>query len=831
LDKRNLLDKVTEEEWSQMHTAMLDKQVLPSMRIVQMAGPALHRCNVGAYNCSFLAIDDPNAFVELLYVLMQGTGVGFSVENMHVQNLPVVAKQTGAKGLVHVVEDSTEGWCRALGAGIASWWIVGDDIEFDYSRVRAYGAPLKTKGGRASGPEPLKNLLTFVRKLLLSHQGKRLSSLNCHDIACYIGSIVQVGGVRRAAEISLSDLSDEKMRRAKQGEFWHIAPERAMSNNSVVYDTKPSMTEFFDEWRSLMLSGSGERGIFNREGYNKHQRPQRRWPIADYGLNPCFAQGTLIETVNGRIPIEKLTTKTKVYTMLANGELGIRSASASWKTKQSATLTLVVGNYKLRVTPEHKIYSATMGQWVEARALMPGDRVVAIQRVRRGARYCGVKLSSSANYQMEHRLVWEGTYGPLLPGWDVHHENEDTYDNRLSNLRPMPHEHHSHVTAMEQPNDHQVKGVGGKFVGDGPRAKVIVPLPPHLKAGIHQYATIERIDYHGELVDVYDLKVEDTHNVIADGIVAHNCGEIVLRNRQFCNLSIAVARPEDGMTDLIPKVRLATMFGILQSLLTDFSPMLSPHWKANCEDERLLGVDITGQCDNVILRGSHAAHEYHMLKLAVLSEASKLSLRFGINMPAATTCVKPSGNSSQLLDTSSGIHPRYAEYYIRRIRLSTTNPVARMLKDAGVPCFPENGQAERDATIHVFEFPVKSPEGAKLRKHVTAIKQLDHWMACKANYTEHNPSITVYIRPDEWMEVGAWVYKNWNMVGGISFLPYDGGVYMLPPYEECTKAEYEKRVQELPSFENFSEELQKYEHGDQTELNREFACTGDRCEL
>ncbi len=583
LSKRRLEDQFTDGELWQLEKAMTNLDVLPSMRIVQMAGPALERCNVGAYNCAYLPLKDWRSFSELLYILMQGTGCGFSVEGQYVNQLPIIKKQSYHCFEPSVIEDSTEGWCNAFMQGLEVW-ANGGDIEFDYSQIRPYGTPLKTKGGKASGPEPLQQLLDFARKLLLNHQGRRLSSLNVHDLACYCGSIVQVGGVRRAAEISLSDPKDEKMSRAKNGQFWLSAPERAMANNSAVYTKKPSMSDFIEEWTTIMNSGTGERGIFNRNAPIPSRRKREQW-------------------------------------------------------------------------------------------------------------------SDSAGY-------------------------------------------------------------------DGGMEDIQFGVNP--------------------------------------------CGEIILRPFQFCNLSIAVARPEDDIDTLSEKVKLATQFGIIQSLLTDFK-YIRKDWKVNCEQERLLGVDITGQADCSLFWGETREYAYATLQAVAVAEAERLSTLLGIPMPAAVTCVKPSGNSSQLLNVAS-------------------SPVAKLLRSSGVPHHPEVGQLPTAPSVWVFDFPVASPKGARIRRHMNALAQLDQWLSCKLYYTEHNPSCTVYVKEDEWLEVGAWVYKNWHSIGGLSFLPFDGGVYDLAPYESITEDTYNKLVAAWPLID--FDQLSFYEHSDATELNREFACTGDKgCEL
>ncbi len=582
---------ITTSEWEELTQAFLDMDVLPSMRIVQMAGAALERCNVGAYNCAYLPLQDTQAFAELLYILMQGTGVGFSVEGRYVDQWPVVRPLDHTQPIIHhTIPDTTEGWCDALKLGL-DCWLNGQDVVFDYSAIRPYGTPLATKGGRASGPEPLQRLLEFARKLICHHVGRKLSSLNLHDLACYCGSIVQVGGVRRAAEISLSDWDDDKLAHAKMGRFYETFPERSMANNSAVFMAKPSMKEWFDYWTTLMESGTGERGIFNREGIGK-QLPYRRANDHVWGVNPC--------------------------------------------------------------------------------------------------------------------------------------------------------------------------------------------------------------------------------------------GEVVLRPFEFCNLSIAVARPNDTIQSLLKKVNLATKFGMMQSLLTNFN-YIRPEWTVNCREERLLGVDITGQMDCGLFVGSRADGTYTLAQREALYEADRLSSLFNIPMPAAVTCVKPSGNSSQLLNCSSGIHPRYAPYYIRRLRVGSSSPIAQMLVASGVPHHPEVGQSPDNPSVWVFEFPVASPKGAIVRSDVSALDQLEQWLSCKINYTEHNPSITVYVKDHEWMEVGAWVYRHWESVGGISFLPYDGGSYILAPYEEISEATYNTLVAQWPHV-DFST-LSKHEQTDHTTVNQEYACVGGTCEL
>ena len=590
--KENLGDKLKKKEYMEVREAILNQEIIPSMRLLWSSGPAARGSNVTAYNCAFISPSAFKDFGEIMYISMCGTGVGYSVEKNVIERLPVVAVQNGKKKLIHEVADSKEGWADAFVLGMKTWY-EGGDIDFDYSKVRGAGARLKTMGGRASGPAPLQDLMKFAKERILKNQGKKLSTLEIHDIICKIGDIVIAGGVRRSAMISLSDLSDLEMRHAKDGQFYVTEPQRSMANNSAVYNSKPSSVEFLEEWLTIAKSGSGERGLFNREGL-EWQLPERRWKkfkdyYEDCGTNPC--------------------------------------------------------------------------------------------------------------------------------------------------------------------------------------------------------------------------------------------GEIVLRSKQFCNLSAIIIRADDSEKDLLRKIKLATIIGTYQASLTNFK-YLSPEWKKNCIEEALLGVSFTGYFDNKLVRKGEILRKMRDTSVEVNKVYAK---RFGINPSTCVTCVKPSGNSSQLLDTASGLHPRYAEYYIRRVRVSATDPVFRMLKAQGVPYNPEVGQSEQTATTFVLEFPVKAPEGAVTRHDLSAIEFLEHWKMIKMNFTEHNPSATVYVGNDEWVTVGEWIYKNWDIVGGLTFLPRNENSYQLAPYEEIDKKTYEKLCKTVAGV-DFSK-LVSYEQVDNTQGAKEIACTGGACEI
>lgn len=598
--RENLGNKLTDQEYMEVREGILRQEVMPSMRLLQFAGKAARKTQVCAYNCSYIAPTKLQDFGEIMYISMCGTGVGFSVESQNVQGLPQINNQTGRQLPTHIIADSKEGWCDALVLGLKTWY-EGNDIKFDYSKLRPAGARLKTFGGRSSGPEPLRSLLDFTRAKILQRQGRRLTNLDVHDIICKIGEIVVSGGVRRSAMISLSDLDDQAMRDAKKGQFYYAHPQRTIANNSAVYKEKPSQEVFMEEWLALMKSGSGERGIFNRSG--------------------------LIKTL-----------------------------------------------------PERRV--------------------------------------------------------------ELFKEQDLIHEGRITGL-----------------------------IGTNP------------------------------------------------------CAEIILQSKQFCNLSEVVARPEDDLASLKRKLRLATILGTYQATLTNF-PYLSKEWQENCERERLLGVSITGQWDCGEVRKADVLDELKTYAVAMNKEYAK---RFAINASTCITCVKPSGTVSQTVDSASGMHPRHAPFYIRRIRISATDALFKMLKKQGVPYHPEVGQDEMHASTFVLEFPVAAPKGAVLKNDLSALDQLEHWKLVKQHYTEHNPSVTVSVGEEEWIAVANWVYNNWDIIGGLSFLPRHDHVYQLAPYEEITEVQYHELLKQFDKV-NYAQ-LVAYEHSDETEVKQELACAGGACEL
>jgi ribonucleoside-diphosphate reductase alpha chain len=591
---------ITDEEGELLFSAISNTEVMPSMRALMTAGEALDRDNVAGFNCSFLAIDRQRAFDELMYVLMCGTGVGFSVERQFISKLPSVAEEMHESDTTIVVSDSKIGWATAF-RELISLLYNGKIPKWDVSKVRKAGAPLKTFGGRASGPEPLDDLFKYSCNLFRNAVGRRLSSIEVHGLVCKIAEIVVVGGVRRSALISLSNLSDDRMRHAKSGQWWSNHPEFALANNSVSYTEKPDGETFMREWLALVESKSGERGIFNREASQRQAEANgRRDGAYAFGTNPC--------------------------------------------------------------------------------------------------------------------------------------------------------------------------------------------------------------------------------------------SEIILRDRQFCNLSEVVVRSTDTFEDLKEKVKIAAILGTLQATLTDFR-YLSKKWKDNTEEEALLGVSLTGIMDHPILSGTKGLiDQQHTASLEqVLQELKEVAIetnkewadRLGINQSAAITCVKPSGTVSQLVDSASGIHPRYSDYYIRTVRADKKDPLARMMKDAG---FPVEDDVMKPDSTYVFSFPMKAPEGSVFRNDRTAIEQLEQWLTYQRHWCEHKPSVTIYVKDDEWMEVGAWVYKYFDEMSGVSFLPHSDHTYQQAPYQEITKEEYENALSNMPQGVDWAA-LKEYEESDHTVGSQTMACSGGSCEI
>jgi len=576
---------------STLQKAVLSLDVMPSMRALMSAGNALEKDNVAGFNCSYVAVDTPRAFDETLYILMCGTGVGFSVERQYINQLPDLPEDLFPTDTVIKVADSKIGWAKSY-KELMSLLYAGQIPTWDVSNIRPYGARLKTFGGRASGPDPLEELFDFtinIFKDAMEKQQRKLHSLNCHDLMCKIAEVVVVGGVRRSALISLSNLSDSRMRNAKSGAWWEDNQQRALANNSVAYTEKPDVGTFMREWLSLYESKSGERGIFNRQAAEKQaSKNGRREDYKDFGCNPC--------------------------------------------------------------------------------------------------------------------------------------------------------------------------------------------------------------------------------------------SEIILRNKQFCNLTEVVVRANDTADTLKKKVELATILGTFQATLTNFR-YLTSKWKQNTEEESLLGVSLTGIMDNVnMINGKIDLQELKDLSVSVNKVWAK---KLGIPQSAAITCVKPSGTVSQLVDSASGIHTRHSPYYLRTVRADKKDPLARMMVDAGV--YYEDDLTKPEHT-YVFYFPMKSPKGAYTRKDFTAIEHLNIWKDYQDKWCEHKPSVTISVKEDEWMSVGAWVKENFDDISGISFLPYSDHSYKQAPYQEITYNEYRKWLKKTTDTVDWSK-ITEYETEDNTENTKELACSAGTCEI
>ncbi len=583
--------QINDKEALKLFNAIFNLEVMPSMRCMMTAGEALNKDNVAGFNCSYLHIDSPRSFDELMYVLMCGTGVGFSVERNFINKLPVVAESFHPTDSTIVVADSKIGWASSFRELIAMLY-AGKIPKWDMSKVRESGARLKTFGGRASGPEPLDDLFHFCVGIFQKSAGRKLTSIECHDVCCKIADIVVVGGVRRSALISLSNLSDPRMAKAKSGNWWDTEGQRRLANNSVAYTEKPDFESFLAEMQNMYESKAGERGIFSRVAAQKiAERNGRRDPEQDFGTNPC--------------------------------------------------------------------------------------------------------------------------------------------------------------------------------------------------------------------------------------------SDIILRSNQFCNLSEIVVRPEDDLDSLKRKCEVAAIIGTLQATLTDFR-YLRNVWKRNTEEEALLGVSLTGICDHYLLgkNSPDLGKWLEEMKDVAIKTNKKWATKLGINQSAAITCVKPSGTVSQLVDSASGIHPRFSEHYIRRVRSDKKDPLAQYMSEVG---FPVEQDLMSQASL-VFSFPSKSPEGCTTVRQVGAMEQLKLWKAYQDHWCEHKPSITVYYTDDEFLEVAQWIWDNFDTVSGISLLPYSDHVYQQAPYEDITQEKYEELLKAMPVDVNW-DDLENFEKEDNTTGSQELACVGGACEI
>ncbi|MDP8908242.1 MAG: hypothetical protein M3N47_03825, partial [Chloroflexota bacterium] len=953
-------DRLPSETYERIRRGILEMRVMPSMRLLAMAGAAARRNNVTIYNCSYQPVESIDSFVEALLISMSGCGVGFSVESKYVENFPRIKRQTGAAPDLYVVEDSAEGWGHALRFGLERWF-EGHDVQFDLSQIRPAGAPLKVKGGRASGPEPLRAMLDFARRRLLARQGSFLRPLDAHDIMCAVGSAAVSGGVRRTAMISLFDYDDEEMRLCKNGDFERDNSQRWNANNSAVWPAGGlSQREFMKQFMEMVESERGEPGIFNRQ-MAIDMRPARRKP-ADFGTNPCVTGNTWVLTDRGPRQVRELVGKQ--HRTIVHGQSFATTEDGFWSTgvKPVVKLTTREG-HAVRLTANHQVETVTYrsrkverSEWRAAGDLKPGDEVKlhthrgdltweshgtfeegwllgslvgdgtfsekvgaagqtlrlahldfwgADARERAGStailvrdtvggrrdlagvacvqpdKYrvgsAGVaRLAAEYGIEPGHKTVTphverasSAFYGGFLQGlFDADGSVQGTQqkgvsvrlaqsdletlqgvqrmllrlgvastiyaDRRPAGVRSLPdgrggtadyecRADHELVIANDNIQEFAIR-VGFSDAVKAQRLSALIGSYRRTPNRETFSAVVESVEPDG-IEEVFDCSVPGPNYFDANGFVAHNCGEIVLRPWQFCNLSAVIARHDDTLESMREKVELATIIGSIQSLATSF-PGLRPMWKENCDEERLLGVDITGQMDSPIAQDAGVKDGLRHIAVEVNRMTAKA---LGINQSAAITCVKPSGNSSQLVDCSSGLHARWAPYYVRNVRVSASSPIAKVLKDAGAPMNPENGDDPDNPRTWVVSFPVKAPEGSVTRNDRSAIAQCEFWLQNKIHWTEHNPSVTITYRPDETIDLMKWVWDHRDKIGGMAFLPAFDAQYAQLPYIECSKEEYERRVAEFPQID--WSKIFRYEREDLTNAAQELACSAGVCEI
>lgn len=924
------------ERLAEAREAILNLEVLPSMRALMTAGKALEKHSVASYNCSFIAIDDYRAFDEILYILCCGTGAGFSVEQKYIDKLPEVPSEFHDTDTTIVVADSKIGWASSL-RELISLLYAGKVPKWDVSKVRPSGARLKTMGGRASGPEPLVDLFKFVVSVFKKASGRKLLDIECHDIITKIGEVVVCGGVRRSAEISLSDLTSTNMRHAKSGTWYETSGHRALANNSAVYYSKPPVDVFMEEWVSLYRSKSGERGIFNLSAARK-TAPARRDSSKLAGANPCFAAGTMIHTRNGHFPIESLVGK-EVEIWDGSKWVTVDNFRITGENQKLLKITMHDGSEEL-VTPYHSVILDN-GQRIEAQDLTPSSRLSISTAPlshgnisEKGAYLKGFLVGDGCKikdrpllylyfpkWQCEKRLIdsaneldvdsiyrttrldvsfapssekrkamtgiskfkkalfpWCSSNKKCIPvesfEWDLKSKAEFIagvmdadgtasdgangflyqitsihkkwlldFQSLLKTIGVQSRLSKEHNAGKQDFND----GYGEYETKDSWRLTISQEgainlakqcnftrlvsfadkkLKYNLKPKHNRVATIEE---YGVADKVYCCTVDTSHSLaLTSGFQYGQCSEIVLRSSQFCNLSSAIVNECDTKETLVKKAKTASFLGTLQATLTDFK-YLRKSWKDNCEDERLLGVSLGGTMSNPLTytQGEDLNWLLQELSAAVVKENVNISELIGIKPATAATCQKPDGNTSQLCYSSSGGHPWWSPYYLRTVRINKTDPLYRFMSDHGVYVVDD---IMKPSTTAVFYFPIKAPDGVVFRKDITAIEHLELWLTYKKHFTEHNPSVTIYVKEHEWLDVGAWVYNHFDEVCGLSFFPWSDHIYKQAPYQEITQEEYNKWIERMPKSIDWTK-LSEYETEDMTTGAREYACTGGQCEI
>lgn len=1041
-----------------------EKNVVPSMRALWSSGKALEQSHIASYNCAYIVVDSFKSFAETMYILMHGTGVGFSVESQYVNKMPSINSEMNETDDVIEFKDSRLGWAKGYYHYIQHL-VDGQIPKYDVSRIRPAGTKLKTFGGFASGSQVLVDLLEYTKKKFITAKGRKLTTLECHDIMCKVAEAVVSGGTRRSALISLSNLHDIDIRDCKSGEFWILNPERTNANNSAVYETKPSLTKFNEEFMSLIKSKTGERGIVNREALVKN-KPERR-NSSTFGVNPCVVGDTkvMVADERGYVDIKILAEigdDVPVYCVDDKNNVVIRTMRNPRVTGYNEDIYEITleNDEKIRCTANHE-FCLKDGTVKRADELEFNDALDIITKNNNVSKKSNTMYNTvlrNGKKLFEHRLLYRFYHNyELNSNEDIHHLDRNGLNNKKENLVCLDHQEHaklhgkddmlgknnpiykikekyteeewneyltklsiascgknnpnysgyshedifkhaliltlslgrrfsnrewvkyateyglpqnfskyrinsigniqklSHDTAKcmgfefidldtrQQETINKLKKNGyevivkyerilvkriceycknefyidykhreqsfcsqqcsGKYlykkyekriktaisIGHEKKREALkkkqIELFKDLKMTLNrepkkgewveyvksknisseicrksspflswrelkEYADmynhrVKSVKYYGKDV-VYNGTVDDYHNFfIGDfsgksdtetqknritSVRTFQCGEVSLIPCEFCNLTEVAIRENDDLDVLLEKVKYATILGILQSCLTDFK-FISSKWKKNCEEERLLGVSLTGLMDNPVLNSvSDKSKEYlTAMKKRSIEVAEEWSKYLDINMPASITTCKPSGTTSQVLNTSSGIHARFSKYYIRRVRFAKHDPICSLLIDAGVKWNPEVGQLKDNCTTVVFDFPIKSPESSKIVSEMDAIEQLEYWKMLKEYWAEHNVSATIYVKENEWFKVMDWVYSNWDIVAGLSFLPLSDNVYKLAPYEEISKEEYENMVKEFPEIDLAL--LTNYEQDDKTTGAKEFACVGGVCEL
>lgn len=954
---KRIPEDVRENTVKELEDAILNFEVMPSMRAMMTAGKALEKDEIAAYNCSYLAIDDPRAFDEAMYISMCGVGLGFSVERQYVNQLPIVAENFFPVDTTIKVRDSKIGWASGFRQLIALLY-GGSVPSWDLSSVRPAGSPLKTFGGRASGPEPLDRLFKFTVQLFKNAAGRKLTSLECHDLMCFVADIVVSGGVRRSAMISLSNLSDDRMRGAKGGQWWIENPQRALANNSAVYTEKPEIGVFMKEWLSLYESRSGERGIYNRAAAIKKAQAvgRRKWKEIDFGVNPCISRKTWIHTANGPDLAENLIGRK--FTAIVDGEPHPSSDDGFFITGvKPVFLVRTTRGYELEATDDHKILivdyltrKARRTAWKTVGELIPGDRVVLNNHRDCDLYFSGPgtleegwllgNLKGDGNIQKNGRAnldfwgdnrldmvnaaveIVHTTVGGRsdLTGCDQPQHDRarvgSTNLGQLANKYGFTRETHKALTPLVEftsfdfhrgflqgwfDADGSVQGDQEKGVSirlsssDLPGLKTAqrmllrlgiastvyperrpagVRILPDGKGGNAEYwcqadhelvisndnmeyfavcvgfknerkqqkllfllqryvRELNKEQFFSEVIEVVslgekevlDCQIPSLLAFDANGFYAHNCGEIILRSRGLCNLTEVIVRPDDTKESLKGKIRIASILGTLQSTLTDFR-YLRKDWQKNAEEERLLGVSLSGIMDCKMTSTNNEALPILLDELRNYSVEvnAKWAEKLGINPSVAVTCVKPSGTVSQLVNCSPGIHTRYSDFLMRTIREDRKNPIGAFLKTCGVPCEPEQSKPN---DVDVFYFPLASPEGSVTRNALTAVQQLELYLTYRQHWTEHNPSCTIYIKDSEWLEVAAWVYRNFDNIGGVAFLPHTDHIYKQAPYTELTEQQYLDAAAKMPVID--WSKLAEFESEDHTTAMKEYACSNGSC--